>query len=52
MRIIVLVLIGLVVFGPLALAQSGVLKKEVLYNGIELSSPWPPLRTAKEMKSR
>jgi len=51
MRIIVLVLIGLVVFGPLALAQSGVVKKEVLYNGIELSSPWPPLRTAKEMKS-
>ena len=51
MRIIFLVLIGLAAFGPQGFAQSGVLKKEVLYNGIELSSPWPPLRTAKEMKS-
>ncbi|MCY2972952.1 MAG: hypothetical protein NTZ30_20105 [Planctomycetota bacterium] len=51
MRVLFLLLIGLVVFGPLAFAQSGVVKKEVLYNGIELSSPWPPLRTAKDMKS-
>ena len=51
MRIIFLVLIGLAVFGPQGFSQSGVVKKEVLYNGIELSSPWPPLRTAKEMKS-
>ena len=51
MRIVFLVLIGLVVIGSQAFAQSGIVKKEVLYNGIELSSPWPPLRTAKEMKS-
>ncbi|RLS23606.1 MAG: hypothetical protein DWH70_09160 [Planctomycetota bacterium] len=51
MRIIFLVLIGLAVFGPQGFSQSGVVKKEVLYNGIELSSPWPPLRTSKEMKS-
>ena len=51
MRIVFLVLIGLAVFGPQGFAQSGVVKKEVLYNGIELSSPWPPLRTAKQMKS-
>ena len=49
MRIIFLVLIGLAVFGPQGFSQSGVVKKDVLYNGIELSSPWPPLRTAKQM---
>jgi len=51
MRIVFLVLIGLAAFGTQGFTQSGVVKKEVLYNGIELSSPWPPLRTAKEMKS-
>ena len=51
MRIIFLVLIGLALLAFQAWAQSGVMKKEVLYNGIELSSPWPPQRTAKEMKS-
>ena len=51
MRIIFLVLIGFALLASQAWAQSGIVKKEVLYNGIELSSPWPPLRTAKEMKS-
>lgn len=51
MRVLFLLLIGLVAFGPQGFAQSGAVKKEVLYNGIELSLPWPPLRTAKEMKS-
>lgn len=46
-----LLLIGLVALGQSALGQSGIAKKEVLYNGIELSSPWPPQRNAKEMKS-
>ena len=51
MRMFFVLLIGLVVLVPQAWAQSGVVKKEVLYNGIELSSPWPPLRTKKEIKS-
>lgn len=49
MRIIFL--IGLVALASQALAQDGVVKNEMLYNGIELPSPWPPRRTATEMKS-
>ena len=51
MKMFFVLFIGLAVLASQAWAQDGVVKKEVLYNGIELSSPWPPLRTAKEMKS-
>ncbi len=51
MRILFLLLVGLVVTAPISFGQVEPAKKEVLYNGIELPSQWPPLRTKKEMKS-
>jgi len=51
MKLVLLLLFGFVALAQQAFAQPDAVMKEVLYNGIELSSPWPPPRTVKEMKS-